>query len=135
MTCIRLISLEVNCGFARTAIYENSPTTLGCNARTAVSTSLRASNFRAMFSSTASFGLPNLDYYESKGKKNLSQFDRDCDKVLDGFKKKWPGGLEDKLAYLAQFSRTKWSELPIEDKCKHTRAKDYYPLGTMPKQS
>ena len=70
---------------------------------------------------------PNLVCAKSMGslqianKAGKSQFDRDCDKVLDGFKKKWPEGVGvHKHEYLARFSIGKWSELPTEAKQIHT---------------
>ena len=44
-----------------------------------------------------------------------------CDKILDGFKKKWPEGVViHKNEYLAVFSRGKWFELPSIEKEYHT---------------
>ena len=121
MAAIHYLSLEVNCGFARAAIYHNTPKFVGCNARLNINKAERASKFHTMFSNIPTFGIPE-DYYEGHGKKRDSKFDNACNKVLDGFKqKKWKEkGGRDK--YLAEFSPRKWLELSNSERQKHTLA-------------
>ena len=68
MATIRYLSLEVNCGFARAAIYHNTPKSYGRNARLNVNKAERASKFQATFSGIPTFGIPE-DYFEGNGKK------------------------------------------------------------------
>ncbi len=117
MFTIRPVSLQVNCGFARTAIFEYSPTTRGRNSRMGIDKEERVSKFKAMFSSgkNCNYTYPNKYFERSRA---TSLFDRHCEKIVDGFAKKWPEGT--KQRYLKQFSTKKWSELPIEEKHQHT---------------
>ena len=73
----------------------------------------RMRTFRLQFSSCRI-----LDgYIDPKGREDLSQFDRDCDKLVKAFKSKWPTGFDiHKEEYLTKFSNTKWSELPNAEK-------------------
>ena len=121
MATIHYLSLEVNCGFARAAIYHNSTKSFGCNARLNINKAERASKFHTLFSNVPTFGIPE-GYYEGHGKKRDSKFDNACNKVLDGFKQRW----KEKCAkdkYLAEFSPTKWLELERSERQKHTLAR------------
>ena len=107
MACVRHIPLAVNCGYARVCIYQNSnPNRKGKHARQTIDTSKRVTNFREQFGGTYCF--PE-GYFDVSGKK-LPQFDRDCNKILDGFKSKFLVGA-DKETYLDTFSHSNWCEL------------------------
>ena len=66
------------------------------------------------------YGFPE-GYFEAKGKENFSQFDRDSQKILAGFKLKFRTDIGlDRSSYLSTFSLEKWSELPTVEKRRHT---------------
>ena len=120
MTCIRMVSLIVNCGYARTTIYMNSKQNDNSATSVTVDRERRIRAFRSQFSSCSNFGIPD-GYFDPKGKEGLSQFDRDCDKVVKAFKSKWPSGYNiHKEEYLTKFSNAKWSELSNVEKSRHT---------------
>lgn len=109
MSCIRKVSLIINCGYARTCIYENSGTANDT-----------AMNFRSRFSAYPEYGFPE-GYFEAKGKENFSQFDRDSSKILTSFKSKFRTDIGlDRSSYLSTFSLKKWLELPAVEKKRHT---------------
>ena len=121
MSIIRHASLHVNCGYARVNIYENSRQTqsAGCRARTAIDTDKRACHFRSQFSICPDFGIP-AHYFTPNHTRSRSQFDRDCDKILDGFKSKWRSNFEiNRESYLQRFSSAKWSDLSNAEKKRH----------------
>lgn len=122
MSIIRHVSLHVNCGYARVSIYENSRQTqaAGCRARKAIDTDKRVQHFRSQFSVCPNYGIP-AHYFTPQHKKSCCQFDRDCDKILDGFKSKWRSDFKiDRESYLQKFSSAKWSELSNAEKIHHT---------------
>ena len=121
MSCIRTVSYIINCGYARVTIYENSPTQRGCHGRKSIDSKQRAFNFRSQFSDCPNYGIPS-DYFEPRGKDGSSQFDRDCQKILNGFTSlKWPSNSKiDRETYLMKFSSTKWSELSTTEKAMHS---------------
>ncbi len=106
---IQPVSLQVNCGYARTAIFEYSPTTRGRKGRAGIDKISRASKFKALFSNgnNCNYEYPE-GYFECT--RATSLFDRHCDKVLDGFAK-WPCPERTKLKYLETFSVQKWCAL------------------------
>ena len=109
MDCVRRVALSVNCGYARVCIYQNSnPQRTGKYARQSIDVAKRQTAFKEQFSSTYSF---TEDYFSVRSK-NTTQFDRDCNKILDGFKSK--------LSYLNTFSYSKWCELPITERRQHS---------------
>jgi hypothetical protein len=116
MSCIRRVSHIVNCGYARVAIYRNSNPEQ--NAHHTIDTATRATHFRQQFGSSYLF--PE-DYFEPSGKKNTnpSQFDRDCKRILDGFKSTFLGG-GDRQSYLSNFSLANWYELSVEERKQHS---------------
>ena len=119
MSCIRTVSLIVNCGYARTTIYENSKRGSDSATPLTINREQRMRTFRSQFSSCMNFGIPD-GYFDPKGKEGLRQFDRDCDKVVKAFKFKWPTGFDIlKEEYLTKFSNAKWSELPNAEKNRH----------------
>ena len=107
MSRIRTVSLIVNCGYARTTIYENSKRGSDSATPVTINREQRMRTFRSQFSSCANFGIPD-GYFDPKGKEGLSQFDRDCDRVVKAFKSKWPTGFNiHKEEYLTKFSNAK----------------------------
>ena len=103
MDCIRRVALIANCGYARVCIYENSdPKRNGRSARQTIDIAKRQAKFKEQFSSTFSYP----DGYFDKRSKDATQFDRDCTKILDGFKPKFLKG-GDKETYLSLFSKKK----------------------------
>ncbi len=120
MACVRQVSLIVNCGYARGCIYENSnPKRTGQHARQTIDTAKRLTNFTGQFNSTYCF--PE-GYFNVSGKDNMTQFDRDCNKILDGFKSKFPG-VGDKESYLDTFSRSEWCKLSVAERKRHSLTK------------
>ena len=112
MSCIRRVSLVINCGYARVCVYQNSnPHRVGQHARQFIDIPKRAINFRTQFST---YHFPE-NYFKESGKNRTTQFDRDCNKILDGFKAKFSGRM-DRESYLTNFSHSKWCELPAEEK-------------------
>ena len=98
--CIRTVSYILNCGFARVNIYENTPTQKGCYGRRNIDNNDRTRKFRTQFSDHPGYVIPE-NYFEPTKK---SQFERDSDKVIDGFRKlKWPSGCAVE-AYIRKFS-------------------------------
>ena len=115
--CTHRVSLIVNCGFARTSICRYSQVATGRKARqqidtaeraTSYCTAERATNFTAQYSCCPQYlhGIQD-SYLDKKDKHGCSQFDRDCNKVLDGFKMKWRG-TNSKNEYLDHFSEERW---------------------------
>ena len=101
----RQVALLVNCGYARVCIYRNSnPQRKGKHARQTIDTLKRMTNFKEQFSDTYHF--PE-GYFDVNGKDNMTQFDRDCNKILDGFKSKFPTGAN-KESYLETFSHSSY---------------------------
>ena len=84
MSVIRYVSHIINCGYARANIYENSPTQRGCNGRKNIDIEERAQKFRSQFSDCRDYSIPEA-YFEPRGKDGTSQFDRDCNKILNGY--------------------------------------------------
>lgn len=122
MSCVRKHALIINCGFARVSIYENSnPSRVGRDARESIDKQSRATSFKSQFGTC--FGIPD-GYFEPRVKDNTSQFDRDSNKILDGFKSMFRTDLGySKQSYLDTFSLARWSELSSMEKSKHTFSK------------
>ena len=113
-------SLIVNCGYARTTMYENSKWGSDSATPMAINSEQRIRTFRSQFSSCTNFGIPD-GYLDHKGREGLTQFDKDCDKIVKAFKSKWPTGFDiHKEQYLTKFSNAKWSELSNAKKNSHT---------------
>ncbi len=116
MPCICKVALIVNCGYARVCIYENSDPRNG-RIRKTIDTQKRLANFKSQFSTYPAYGIPTR-YFEAAGKGSKCQFDRDCDKILDGFNSA-DIGLH-RNSYLFTFSLANWSALPSTEKKEHT---------------
>ena len=117
-SCLRYITLEVNCGFSRTAIRELTNRNKG--SRNDIDAQTRALEFQKLLKDCPNY-CENGSYFDSCGY-NGSQFDRDCEKVLLHFHKKWHPK-ESRLDYEKQFSIENWKALPIHKKKGHTMAK------------
>ena len=77
MSCIRKVALII--------IHENSQ--VGCkgrNARQAIDILERKNNFTSQFGTYTEYAIPD-GYFEVGGKDRKSQFDWDCNKILDTF--------------------------------------------------
>ena len=124
MSCIRVVSLLVNCGYAWTCIYQNSnPKGIGSKACLNIDTQARAINFRSEFGNVSNHGIPT-GYFKCKGKSQKSQFDHDCEKILDGFKAKFRSDIGlNRDNYIHTFSHQNWSELSDTEKEQHTLSK------------
>lgn len=121
MPSFRKTSLIVNCGYARVLIYRNSnPTRTGRNARQNIDFTERSDTFKAQFSTYPNYGIPD-GYFTPTGKDNCSPFNRDCVKILDGFRSKFRDDMRlSREAYLQEFSLLKWSNLPSSERMQHT---------------
>ena len=100
-SCLRYITLEVNCGFSRTAIREL--TNRNKRSRNNIDARTRALKFQKLFKDCPNY-CQNGSYCYSCGY-NSSQFDHDCEKVLLHFHKKW----HPRLDYEKQFSIENWN--------------------------
>ena len=109
------VSLKVNCGYARTAIRELTPTKKGLHGRH-VQNAKCSEDFRKLFD-IPTYQL-DLSLFECNSL-HSSKFDRICDTILNTFSKKWhpPSA---RIEYQATFSTAKWNTLLDEDKSKHT---------------
>lgn len=116
-SCVRHITLEINCGLARCAIRELTPKT---NDLKEIDTQQRASEFKQLFSECTNYGIDET-YFKNDGK-NGSLFNRGCTKLLQPFKKKWHPK-ETRCDYEKAFSIANWKGLPLEKKQLHTLAK------------
>lgn len=118
MSCLRKVALLVNCGYARVCIYENSdPGSRGQHARQAIDTQKRLNTFRSQFDTYPEYGIPS-DYFDVRGM--VTQFDRDCNTILDSFVKFRNDIKVPKKSYLVKFSASEWSKLPNAEKEQHT---------------
>lgn len=117
-SCLRHITVEVNCGFSRTAIRELTNRNKGCSNDSDAQN--RALEFQNLFKDCPKY-FHNGSYFDSCGY-NGSQFDRDCKSVLLHFHKKWHPK-ESRLDYEKQFSIENWKALPTHKQKGHTMAK------------
>ena len=121
---IRLVALDINCGFARSAIWELKK---GPNKQ--IDKEKRASEFKEL-----SVQCPNESCFESSGG-NSSLFDRDCEKIESHFSGRWKPK-ESRVEYQQVFSSKHWKALPQHNNEEHTLAKckpccdDHFSLQT-----
>ena len=115
MLHITPVSLKVNCGYARTAIRELTPTKTGLHGRY-VQSAKRSQEFRQLFD-IPTYALQS-SIFESDSS-HSSTFDKMCDTVLNMFSKKWHPSTA-RIEYTATFSTAKWKALSDESKSKHT---------------
>jgi hypothetical protein len=97
------ITLNFNCGYARVAVRELTP-----KGRWKSSTYIteRASKFRDLFGTNEVYGIQPT-YFEADDKM-LSQFDQDCEKIMQIWSKRWNpnSACQD---YEATFAIQKWN--------------------------
>ena len=106
------IALKVNCGYARTAIRELTPKKKGKYGRT-VDKDKRTADFKGLFGHLSL----QQEIFE-KDSKGFSQFDYNCDAILDMFSKKWNPMV--RTDYEAFFSTENWKHLSVNKKKEHT---------------
>ena len=81
--------------------------------RSSIDTQNRALNFRAQFSMCPKYGIPE-NYFECSRKDGTSQFDRDCNKILDGFASKFRTDMNmDRDSYLKNFCQEVGLNYPL----------------------
>ena len=98
MLHITPVSLRVNCGYARTAIRELTPTKTGLHGRY-VQSAKRSQEFRQLFD-IPTYALQS-SIFESDSS-HSSTFDKMCDTVLNMFSKKWHSSTA-RIEYTATF--------------------------------
>ena len=112
-SCVSHISLEINCGFARTAIRELTPK------NEQVDKQQRACMFKELYDGCSGFGF-RAGYFEES--KNGSLFSRGCTKILQAFNKRWHPK-EAKKQYEDSFSLANWKALSTDKKKQHRLSK------------
>ena len=104
------ISLLINCGYARVAVFEFSAVKRG-KSRFFLNREERAEKFQKVFANCSSFARPD-EYWVDTVKSN---FNRHCDYILDCFTKKWNSN-STRVQYLETFSTKNWEAIPLEKK-------------------
>ena len=107
------ISLQINCGYARVAIRELTPTN-----KSELNLSLRATKLRELFS-ISSYEMPELLFQPDD--RQRVPFDRKCGPLLEFMKKKWHPSTK-RVEYLSTFSVVKWKSLSGTQKQVHALA-------------
>ena len=110
--CVLHTSIKINCAFSRVAFRELSKE----------NPNQRVTQFKQLFCEYPGFHLSDSYFMESNGKKNPSQFERDCSRINDAFSSKWHPPAA-RLQYECQFSTTKWKGLSSDQKQKHSLSK------------
>lgn len=129
--CVRHITLEFNCGYARTAVRELTPRTHGSQS---IDKNKRSLEFQQLFADCPSYGLPE-SYFEDNTA-NGSLFNRDCDKLLKIWSKRW-NPTSNRQEYEQHFCIKKWKANPHRQqhtlaKCKACQAMHYSVQCTFP---
>ena len=114
-TSAKHFSLDFNCGFARCAIRELTPKVRN----SAIDKQQRMTGFQELFKDCPDYGVP-LSYFDASSNRG-SLFNRHCDKVIEGWSKKWHPS-ENRLEYEKTFSIANWKALTALEKQKHTLA-------------
>ena len=94
-------SLDFNCGFARCAIRELTPKVRNA----AIDKQQRMTGFQELFKDCPDYGIP-ISYFDASSNRG-SLFNRHCDKVIEGWSKKWHPS-EHRLEYENTFSIANW---------------------------
>ncbi len=111
------LSLTINCGFARVAMYQiTMELTNNRGRRVPIPLDTRQAEFQALFQGCPNFGLSE-SFFTREGPN--SQFERYCTVVLNTMKKKWHPN-HAKSAYISAFSKSKWQVLPDTMKNTHS---------------
>ena len=114
-TSTKYISHEYNCGFARSAIRELTSKVRNI----ATDKQQRMTAFQDLFKDCANYAIP-LSYFDESFNRG-SIFNRHCDKIIEGWNKKWHPP-ETRLQYESTFSMANWKALPAQEQQKHTLA-------------
>ena len=104
--CVKYTALEINCGFARTAMRELTPKG---NGHILIDKQKRKADFQNLFEECTSYGIVASHF--SDDEKNDSKFNRDCERMLGYFKMRW-NPKEARQQYEETFSTLKWKALP-----------------------
>lgn len=129
--CVRHITLEFNCGYARVAVRELTPKLHG---KQSIDKHKRSLDFQQLFADCPEYGFP--DCYFDENTTNGSLFDRDCDKLLKIWSKHWTPTIS-RQQYEKIFSIRNWKALPSKQnhtlaKCKSCQARHYDTQLTFP---
>ena len=92
--CVKHTVLKINCGFARTAMRELTPKR---NGHILIDKQKRETEFQNLFGECTGY-VREASYFTDNGN-NDSQFNRDCERILDFFRMKWNPN-EAKLQYV-----------------------------------
>ena len=114
--CVRYVTLDFNCGFARTAVRQLTPKIHGTKI---FDKQKRAEEFKQLFSACPEYGFPD-SYFDDDSNAHGSLFNRDCDKILKIWSKRW-NPTESRQQYEQVFSIEKWKTLTNQQA--HTLAK------------
>ena len=104
--CQKHITLDFNCGYARTAVRELTPKRRWKSATYATE---RASKFKDLFGAHEKYGIQQ-SYFEVSDNKP-SQFNQDCEKILQIWSKRWNPS-STRQDYEDTFSIQKWKNYP-----------------------
>lgn len=104
------IGLQVNCCYARVALFELSKGSKG-KSRTILDIEDIARKFRELFGS-GSFLIESADYWDKTFARHLKH-------ILDCFSKAWRP-YELRSQYISSFSVDKWGDLSSEKQTQHT---------------
>ena len=111
-TSAKHFSLNFNCGFVRCAICELTPKV----GNSAIDKQQRMTGFQELFKDCPDYGIP-MSYFDASSNRS-SLFNRHCDKVIEGWSKKWYPS-ENRLEYERTFSTANWKALTALEKQKH----------------
>ncbi len=104
-----LIVLQINCGFARTAIFNLSLVQRG-KRRSTLDRKKRLDEFQRLFSGNDSFSNRNHAYWNHPFH-TRTLFDRHFDFILDCFSKMWKNDTRNE--YIETFSDENWNNLSL----------------------
>ena len=83
--CVQYVTLDFNCGFARTAVRQLTPKIHGTKI---FDKQKWAEEFKQLFSACPEYGFPD-SYFDDDSNAHGSLFNRDCDKILKIWSKRW----------------------------------------------
>ena len=107
------IALQINCGFARVAIKELTPSN-----RSNLNELARMEQFRDIFSMLIFKLNTELFQLDNKGQQ---PFDRKCDMILESLRSKWHPTAK-RMEYISTFSIQNWKSLSQAQQAMHTLA-------------
>ena len=112
------IATQINCGYARVALYELSET-IKIKSRSMIDRKKLAEEFQKVFHSSP--GYQNLPPEYWLNDNSLPAFNRHTNFILDCFSKKW-SPYESRKEYISSFSLDNWSKLSLHQKSQHSLA-------------